>query len=332
MTTLAGSSTSLNADGFGTSATFTYPIGTAVDTSGNILVTDANTIRKVTPLGAVSTVTGSATSGYVDGLGTTARFNSPKSLTIATTGVIYVTDTGNNRIRVIDTTGSVTTLSGSSSTTFADGRGTKATFNSPVGIGLDISGNLYVADYSNCRIRLISASTKNVTTFAGSGTCSWLDGVGTSARFYNPQGLAVTSSGTVYVTDYGNSRLRAITSAAVVTTLAGSSASNADGIGTSAYFNFPSISQSVAVDTVGNIYVTDGNNNKIRIVSSVGYVTTLAGSASSAWADGTKTSSSFYTPAGVAVDTNGYVYVSDYNNHRVRRIVIKSQGKPVHVL
>ena len=256
-----------------------------------------------------------------------AKFNGPKFLTVTTTGVIYVTDTGNNRIRVVDTTGLVTTLSGSSSSTFVDGRGTAATFSNPAGLGFDSTGNLYVADYSNCKIRVIASSTRNVTTFAGSGSCSWLDGVGTVARFYNPQGLAVTSSGTIYVTDYGGSRLRAITSAAVVTTFAGSSAGSADGIGTSAYFNFPSIVQGIAVDTVGNIYISDGNNHKIRIISSVGYVTTLAGSASAAWADGTKTSSSFYSPAGVAVDTNGNVFVSDYSNRRIRKIVVTSQGK-----
>jgi hypothetical protein len=157
-----------------------------------------------------------------------------------------------------------------------------------------------------------------VTTLAGTGSSGSTNGTGTAASFNNPFGGAVDGSGNVYVADSGNRLIRKITSAGVVTTLAGSgSFGSANGTGTAASFSYP---QGVAVDGSGNVYVGDSNNNLIRKITSAGVVTTLAGTGSSGSTNGTGTAASFNNPFGVAVDGSGNVYVTDLSNHLIRKI------------
>ena len=164
----------------------------------------------------------------------------------------------------------------------------------------------------------ITVQAQTVSTFAGSGTRGGVDGAGTSASFYFPQNIAVDGSGNVYVADTYNHKIRKISPAGVVTTLAGSGSSGSvDGTGTSASFNSP---MGVAVDGDGNVYVADHINNKIRKISPAGVVTTFAGSGSPGDDNGTGTAASFRTPAGVAVDGDGNVYVADYGNFKIRKI------------
>ena len=186
-----------------------------------------------------------------------------------------------------------------------------------MGIAIDGSGNLYVADSNNNMIRKIT-SAGVVTTLAGSITSGHADGTGAAASFYNPFGVAVDGSGNLYVGDTRNHMIRKITSAGAVTTLAGSTTpGSADGTGVTAYFNLPG---GVAVDGSGNIYVADGNNNMIRKITSAGAVTTLAGSTTYGYADGTGIAASFNYPWGVAVDGSGNLYVADNNNNMIRKI------------
>jgi hypothetical protein len=208
----------------------------------------------------------------------------------------------------------VTTFAGSSQGS-SDGTGTNATFRLPKGVAVDSSGNVYISDYLNNRIRKIT-STGVVTTLAGSGTGQFADGTGTNASFKEPLGIAVDSAGNVYVGDAQNYRIRKITSAGVVTTLAGSSQGFADGTGTNATFNGPS---SLVVDSSGNVFVADTVNHRIRKITSAGVVTTLAGS-SQGFADGTGASASFNYPDGIGLDSSGNVYVADQGNNRIRKI------------
>ena len=214
----------------------------------------------------------------------------------------------------------VTTVAGTGSSGSANGTGTSASFYSPYAITTD-GTKLYVADSSNHLIRKIVISTGAVTTLAGAGSSGSTNGTGTSASFSSPQGI--TTDGTnLYVTDSNNHLIRKIViSTGVVTTVAGTGSSGlANGTGTSASFSSP---QGITTDGT-NLYVGDYGNHLIRkIVISTGAVTTVAGTGSSGSANGTGTSASFNTPTGVTTDGN-YLYVSDSDNHLIRKIVIST--------
>jgi len=262
-----------------------------------------------------------ATIGNVDGTGSAARFWLPYGVAVDSSGNVYVADTYNHTIRKLTPAGVVTTLAGSAGLSgSADGTGSGARFYYPFGLGVDSSGNVYVADSWNHTIRKVTPAGV-VTTLAGSaGQPGSSDGRGTAARFDDPGGAAVDSNGNVYVADYLNHTIRKVTPAGVVTTLAGSTGSSGsgDGTGSVARFYHPSC---VAVDSSGNAYVSDTDNNTIRKVTPAGVVTTLAGSAgSSGSADGIGSAARFFCPEGLAVDSSGNVYVADFYNDTIRKV------------
>jgi sugar lactone lactonase YvrE len=206
---------------------------------------------------------------------------------------------------------------------YADGTGAEARFNYPAGVAVDGKGNVYVGDSNNHRIRKISPEGV-VSTLAGSGEEGYADGTGTEAQFYHPAGVAVDGKGNVYVADYGNHRIRKITPAGVVSTLAGSEDYGyADGTGTEAQFHYP---HGVAVDGKGNVYVGDKGNHRIRKITPRGVVSTLAGSGDMWYADGAGTEAQFNQPYGVAVGRKGSVYVADSFNNRIRTITREKGG------
>jgi len=263
VTTLAGSLNPGSANGTGSSASFNYPTGVAVDDSGNVYVADYgnNMIRKITAAGMVTTLAGSGSQGSFNGIANTATFYAPAGLAVDDSGNVYVADQGNNLIRKISTNGIVTTVAGSGAIGSVNGIGTAAAFNQPASVALDAGRNIYVADRNNNLIRKISPSGI-VTTLAGSGNTGSATGTGTDASFYYPTGIAVDASGNIYVADYANCMIRKVTSFGLTITLAGSGVPGAiNGYYINAQFNGPT---GVAVDSYGNVYVADQGNNLIR--------------------------------------------------------------------
>jgi sugar lactone lactonase YvrE len=263
VTTLAGAGTAGSTDATGTAASFNFPTGVAVDGSGNIYVADQanNKIRKITSGGVVTTFAGSGTMASTDGTGTGASFYYPSDIAIDGSGNLFVLESANNTIRKITPGGVVTTFAGSSTAGSTDATGTAARFNNPECIAIDGSGNLYVTDYGNNKIRKIT-SAGVVTTLAGSGTSATVDGTGTGASFNAAYGVEVDASGNVYIGEYYGETIRKITSAGVVTTLAGTGTNgSADGVGTAASFYAPI---GLVFDGVGNLFIADADNNKIR--------------------------------------------------------------------
>ncbi len=314
VTTLAGTGASGTTDGTNL-AEFSGPFGVAVDAAGNVYVADFfnHRIRKITAAGVVSTLAGS-TYGYFDGIGAAAQFYGPRGVAVDAAGNVYVADSGNNRIRKITAAGEVTTLAGQSTAGTTDATGIAAQFNTPRGVAVDVVGNVYVADTGNHRIRKITP-VGAVSTLAGS-TGGYLDATGTAAQFNLPAGVAVDTAGNVYVADTENHRIRKITAAGVVTTLAGGLPGTTDATGTAAQFNTPT---GVAVDTAGNLYVADYINHRIRKITPAGVVSTLAGS-TLGYLDGIGAAAQLYGPLGVAVDAAGNLYVADFFNNRIRQI------------
>lgn len=309
VTTLAGSGTAGSADGVGTAAQFNYPVDVAIDTiSSSIYVLEANNnrIRKIASNTTVTTLSG-----------TINAFSSAWGLTVNPSGTLFAADTYNQVIKQITPGGVVTTFAGSGGYGSNNGNGTAASFSRVIDVASDGSGNLYVADMDTNLIRKITTGA-DVTTLAGSGSTGSADGTGAAASFNVPYGVAVGSGGTVYIADRYNHKIRKITSAGVVTTLAGSGSSGyMDGTGTAAQFNSPS---SVAVDTFGNVYVSDAGNNRIRKITPAGVVTTIAGSGAAGSTNGTGTAASFNRPDGIAVSSTGIIYVAETANNRIRKI------------
>ena len=337
-----------SADGAGSEARFAGPSGVVADSTGTVYVADAhnNTIRKVTPAGVVTTLAGLAGpdgSGSADGTGSAARFYGPSGVAMDSAGNVYVADSYNNTIRKVTLAGVVMTLAGlagpnGSGSGSADGTGSAAQFNGPSGVAVDSAGNAYVADTGNHTIRKVTPAGV-VTTLAGlAGSDGSADGTGSEARFYGPSGVAMDSTGNGYVADTENHTIRKVTPAGVVTTLAGLTQPNpdglggfvggsADGTGSAARFHYP---YGVAVDSAGNVYVADAGNHTIRKVTATGVVTTLGGLAGSFGSvDGTGSAARFGSyptccgyppgPYGVAVDGAGNVYVADTLNNTIRK-------------
>jgi sugar lactone lactonase YvrE len=251
-----------------------------LDESGRLWVTDneRHTVIRITPTGEVTTVAGAADHpGVTDGASAAARLYGPTGIARDGAGCLYVSDNGTNVIRRISPAGDVSTLAGRAGESgAADGAGANARFNSPHGLAIDRTGNLYVADTDNHLIRKISTRGA-VSTLAGApGQSGAEDGAGPHARFKSPLGVAIDRNGTLYVADSGNHTVRTISTEGVVATLAGDAGAQGyasrDGTGTGAHFRSP---QSIAVDNDGNVYVTELGADQPRRISPAGVVTTL---------------------------------------------------------
>jgi len=311
-------------DGTGSSVKFSNPIGMTMGPDGNIYVADqgAARIRKVTPAGLVTTFAGTGVAGAQNGnaIGQ-ATFNAPWGLCFDNNGNMYVADYFNNMIRKITPAGIVSTYAGNGTAGFANavaGAQLTAQFNHPTGVVADALGNVYVADFGNEMIRKI-ALDGTVSVFAGQAAYGYADGQGALAKFWGPETVDFDPQGNMIVADKWNNMIRKITPNGTVSTLAGQqTAGYVNATGISAKFNNPS---AATVDPAGNIYVTDYNNNCVRKISSTVAVTTISGTTAAGSANGAGTAATFNNPYVIAIDGSGNLYIGDYLNQVVRKVL-----------
>jgi sugar lactone lactonase YvrE len=318
--TLAGGQTG-SSDGTGTAAEFKSPNGLAIDSQGNLYVADTgnSTIRKVTASGVVTTIAGTAgMKGSSDGKGAAALFSSTTGIAVDGTGNLYVTDTGNNTIRKIDTTGQSSTIAGTPGVSGSiDNTGSAASFDGPTGVAVDSSGNLYVADTGNDTIRKIG-SAGAVTTLAGlAGQSGDVDAFGIGARFKNPAGVALDSSDNVYVSDIGNFAIREISPTGSTSTVVVFPVPPQAGFGNNYYPTAPAF-EGITIDSSGNIYADEGPVVSLAVLETLATESqileiTPGGSTSSIenWGGGGLATGTSPAPlvAGLVTDSAGYIYV-----------------------
>jgi uncharacterized protein (TIGR03437 family) len=312
--------------GLATQAGIEGPQGVVLDKSGNLYFVDygANLVRMVSAsTGIISTLAGTSSGGFTGdgGPATQATLSNPSSITIDSSGNLYIADTYASRIRKFFPGGIITTVAGGGSSLGDNGPATQAQLNAPQGVAVDASGDLYIADSYQERIRRVGANGI-ITTIAGTGQAGFSgDGsLATGAMFSTPVGVAVDASGNVYVADLDNNRIRRVVPGGTVTTIAGTTTPVGDG-GPSRQARLTS-PQAVAVDSAGNLFIADPNSNRVRKVTPSGIITTLAGTGQTGRGgdNGPAASAILNNPAAVAVDSAGNVYIVDSGNSVIRRV------------
>jgi uncharacterized protein (TIGR03437 family) len=379
ITTVAGNGN----DGFSgdggpaTSAQLSFPLGVAVDGSGNLFISDGDSrVRKVSTNGVITTVAGTGIFGFSGdgGAATKAQLYAPDGVAVDGSGNLYIADRLNDRIRKVATNGTISTVAGTVGPIFGafsgdGGPATSAQLSGPEGVAVDGSGNLFITDYMNWRVRKVStngiittvvapgvkiggsgeywfrgvavdgsgnlyigvvmdpcvvkvSANGTITTVAGNGK-GWFSGDGgpaTSAQLDEPNGVAIDGSGNLYIADFGSNRIRKVSSNGVMTTVAGNGWGQFSGDGgpaTNAHLSGP---YGIAVDGSGNLYIAD--YNRIQKVSPNGVITTVAGNGVAGFSgdNGPATDAQLNNPGGVTVDGSGNLFIADGSNHRVRKV------------
>jgi cysteine-rich repeat protein len=329
--TVAGS----GAFGFGgdggpaTAARLWSPTGLAVDGGGNLYIadTDNHRLRRVALDGTITTVAGTGTLGFSGdgGLATAAQLRYPSAVVKDAAGRLYIVDSGNQRIRRVAVDGTIATIAGTGASGFSGdgGQATAAQLWSPSGVAVDDAGNVYIADAFNQRIRRVDVDG-TIATIAGTGVPGFGGdgGAAMAALLQQPSDVALDGAGNLYVVDFANHRVRRVSAAGQIATVAGTGATNPSGDGgaaTAAKLNYP---HGVAVDGAGRLYIAERDNQRIRRVDADGAMTTIAGIGTTGFSgdDGPATAAQLWTPSGVAVDGDGNVYIADTYNQRVRRV------------
>ena len=329
--TVAGNGTnSYSGDGSAaTNAGLYYPTSVAFDALGNLYIADQynNRIRMVATNGIISTVAGNGSTAYVGngGAATNAGLYRPFGVAFDAFGNLYIADQYHHRIRKVDTNGIITTVAGNGSATFTGdgGKATSASLDYPTSVAFDAFGNLFIADQNNNRIRKVDIYGI-ISTVAGNGNSGYAGdgGEATRAEIWHPNGVAFDAADNLYIADQYNNRIRKVNGDDIITTVAGNGSATYAGDGgkaTSASLYYPT---SVAFDALGNLYIADQYNNRIRMVATNGIITTVAGNGSATYAgDGGKaTSASLHYPTSVVFDASGNLYISDQYNNRIREV------------
>ena len=316
------------------------PVGIAVDGAGNLYIADSanNAIRKITTDGNINTIAGlgPAAAGYSGdaAAATAANLDGPLDVAVDSNNNVYIADTNNANVRKITSDGNINTVAGSTAIVsnvvtvkfgYAGdgGAAIDAELAGPAGVAVDSSGNIYIATYADNRIRKVTSSSGNISTFAGNSGYGFAGdgGPATSAQLSAPRGICLDSAGNLYLADRWNNRIRKI-AGGNISTIAGNGLANFggdNGPATSAQLSAP---DGVAVDNAGNVYISDFLNNRVRMVTPAGIISTYAGNGLSGFSGdgGPATSAALSQPAGLAVDAAGNLYIADSNNSAVRKV------------
>ena len=311
-------------------ARFSYPSGVTVDKTGNLYIADflSQRIRRVDAAGTITTVAGIGEPGYGGdgGPAAKARLNFPSGVAADPNGNVYITDSGNHRVRLIDATGKITTIAGTGEAGYDwEGPAVEARLNQPRGIAIDNSGNIYFGGYLNFEIRRVDAAG-NISGVEGSNEP--YDGPGGEYRLSRDRGVAVDGSGNVYVANIDNNYVRRVDAKGAVSVIAGTREPGYRGDGglaVEAQLSFPA---GVAVDKTGNVYIADTGNHRIRKVDTSGIITTIAGTGEPGYAGdgGLSVEAQLASPFALTVDSSGNLYFVDLGNYRIR---VLTQASPL---
>ena len=314
-----------------TAAQLNQPWGVALDGAGNLYIADtfSHRIRRVDTVGMITTVAGGGSSLGDNGPATSAQLNQPWGIAVDGAGNIYIAGYVNHRIRRVDTAGVITTVAGTGTIGYRaadDGAAAmSARISAPTDVAVDSSGNLYIADRGNHRIRRVDAAGV-ITTVAGTGTAGYRaaddGGAATLARINFSSDVAADSSGNLYIADTNNHRIRKVNTAGVITTIAGDGTGSFSGDGgpaAAAQLNTP---YGIAADGAGNVYIADTINQRIRKIDAGGVITTVAGTGTGGFSGdgGPPAEAQISSPSHIAVDRAGNLYIADAGNHRIRKV------------
>jgi sugar lactone lactonase YvrE len=315
--------------GSATSAQLHLPNSVTVDMAGNLYISDSYNfrIRKVTPGGVISTIAGQGTAGFSGdgGLATSAQLYLPMGISLDASDNLYIADYVNRRIREVASDGLINTVAGIGTQGFSGdgGPATLAQLHLPTGVSSDGTGNLFIADSNNSRIRKVTPNGI-INTVAGNGIAGFGGdgGPATSAQLNQPIGVTLDVAGNLFISDSANQRIRKVTPDGVISTVAGKGTPGFSGDGGAAIVAQLNQPGGIAVDSIGNLFIADVVNNRIREVTPDGVIHTVAGMGGAAFGGdgGRATFALLHSPAGVAIDTKGNIVIADSGNNRIREV------------